>query len=421
MKILVLMNAHALAHVSRPLEIARILRKRGYEFIFAGFGKYLKVAEQAGFETRELSYISAEQLVKAVRAQRLDQLYKADQLKEFIERELELYKEIKPDLLITDCRMTASTSAELAKIKTVAILNIHMSMYRKIPFYSLRNFLRLNETNFKENWMVNITDRIENKIEFYFYDKLVMGNINKLRVSYGLEKKYSYMMEEGDLTLFPDIPEFIPVSRMPDNAYYVGPLTWHNDLPAPACLRENKIDPSKKCIYLTIGSDGLEELIEEISVLVNKSIQVIIAKGGAKQDTNMPLPSGVFVEEFVNTDKLYGTEPGSNRIIDLIVCHGGNGTIYQALNAGIPIVGIATHEEQNYGLKRVNRLELGIGLTAKTFKQKGVKVLLDAIEEVINNPKYKRNAERFQQLILKNGNSAEKAADIVENYCNMIR
>jgi UDP:flavonoid glycosyltransferase YjiC (YdhE family) len=56
---------------------------------------------------------------------------------------------------------------------------------------------------------------------------------------------------------------------------------------------------------------------------------------------------------------------------DLVACHGGNGTIYQSLSDGLHIVGLATHEEQHYGLKRVNQLELGIGFKADLLERKG--------------------------------------------------
>ena len=116
-KILAIMNAHALAHVSRPLEIAKVMRNRDNEIIFAGHGKYLEIAAKDGFETIELPYISAEQVVEAVRSQRLDQLYKEEQITEYIEAELTLYKHLQPDLVLIDNRPTAVTSAELSKAK----------------------------------------------------------------------------------------------------------------------------------------------------------------------------------------------------------------------------------------------------------------------------------------------------------------
>jgi UDP:flavonoid glycosyltransferase YjiC (YdhE family) len=401
-KILALMNAHALAHVSRPLEIAKVLRNRGAEMIFAGYGKYLEVAAKAGFETVELPYISEKQLVEATRSQRLDKLFKEEQIAGFIEAELALYKRLHPDLVIIDNRPSAVTSAELMGIKTIGIINVHMSQYKEIPFYSFRNVTRLGA---KEPF--KYLDRIENVIEGFLIDNLVMRDIGKLRRRYGLKKKHGFANEEGDLNLFPDLPEFSPVSKPPDNAHYVGPLTWHNDLPAPESLKQ--IDDAKKCIYFTIGSSGLEELIENVQEFLAEDIPIIIAAGKMKGTKELSLPPNVFLEEFVNTDMVL---PRCN----LVVCHGGNGTIYQALSHGVPIVGIAMHEEQYYGLKRVNNLELGIGFHAKKLRKKGFQLLARSIQEVLHNEKYKKNAQRFQNLIMQNGNSAEKAADIIEDY-----
>lgn len=415
-KIVVLVNAHAMAHVSRPLEIAKVLRKQGHEIIFAGFGKYLEIAGREDFEIVELPYITSDHVAKAVKAQRLDKLFKAEQLSVFIEAELKLYKKINPDLILIDNRMTAFTSAELAGIKTVSILNVHMSRYRKVPFFSLRNILGIKENKQETNLFIKLADWIENKLEFFFYDRLVMSDMNKLRKKYGLKKKYGFSIEEGDLTLFPDLPHFNPVQEMPANAHYIGPLTWHTNMPAPLCIREKKLDPSKKTIYLTIGSDGLEELLAEINSLANNDVQIIIALGRKIKASDITVPSNVFIEEFVNTDELYATTPSGKCMVDLVVCHGGNGTIYQALAAGIPIVGISTHEEQNYGLNRLNRLELGIGITEKALKQKGLQLLIDKLDKVLNEPKYKENALKFKQTLLPCSNGNEKAATLIEDF-----
>ena len=400
-KILALMNAHALAHVSRPLEIAKVLRNRGHEIIFAGHGKYLEIASIDGFETIELPYISAEQVVEAVRTQRLDQLYREEQISEYIEAELTLYKRLHPDLVLIDNRPTAVTSAELMGIKTMSILNVHMSQHKAIPFHSFRNVSRLGAyVPFK------YLDRIENIIESFFVNKLVMGDIGKLRRRSGLKKKFGFANEEGDVNLFPDLPEFNPVSKLANNAHYIGPLTWHNELPPPPSLKQ--LDDSQRCIYFTIGSEGLDELIENIALFSIEDIPIIIATGKMNKQSDYSLPDNVYFEEFVNTDTILPR-------CDLVVCHGGNGTIYQALSYGVPIVGIAMHEEQYYGLKRVNNLELGIGLHVRELRKSGFQLLAQAIKQVMQNAKYRQNAKRMQKLILQNGDSAKKAADIIDS------
>lgn len=233
MKIAAIANANALAHISRLLEVAKVMRSRGHEVLFAGHGEYLKVAEDTGFATRELPYISRQQLVDSVRSSKtLRNLYQYEQLKVFVAAELELYEEFQPDLVMLDNRPTARTSAEKAGLKTVAVLNVQMSNFREMPFFSL-------SARFKPNWaqwLASPIDRVENAIECFFYDRIVMADLNRLRRDLGLPRLYSYQHEEGDLSFLADIPEFNPVRRLPPHARYIGPLTWHNNLPPPACL-----------------------------------------------------------------------------------------------------------------------------------------------------------------------------------------
>lgn len=401
-KIVTLVNAHALAHVSRPLEVAKVLRKRGMDIIFGGHGKYLEVAANNGFPIVELPYIPVEQVVEAVRSQRLDRLYKQEQIAGYVEAESDAYRRFRPEAVLVDNRPTAMISAESAGIKTVSILNVHMSQFKKIPFHSIRNVTALGSVApFK------YLDRLENLVEGFFIDKLVMKDLGALRKSLGLKEKFGFSHEQGDLNLFPDVPEFNPTTKLPEYAKYVGPLTWHNDLPAPECLRH--IEQSKKCIYFTVGSEGLDELIRNAEIYFGKERPIIMAVGEIEPVTSHSMPPNVYREKFVNADRVLPR-------CELVVCHGGNGTIYQALSHGVPIVGIAMHEEQYYGLKRVNELELGVGFHVKKLRAKGPQLLINAIDEVLHNEKYRRNALKFRELIAKSGDGAEKAADYIQAF-----
>ena len=137
MKVIAIANAHALAHVSRLLEVAKVLRSRRHDVMFAGYGKYLEVAARDGFAVRELAYVSVEQVVSAVRSQRLWELYPRSRIQEYIAAEIALFEEERPDLVLIDNRPTARTSAEHLGLATAAVLNVHMSNYRQIPFFSI--------------------------------------------------------------------------------------------------------------------------------------------------------------------------------------------------------------------------------------------------------------------------------------------
>lgn len=398
MKILALANAHALAHVSRLLEIAKVLRQHGHEIEFAGHGKYLPTAAQDGFITHELPYISVERVVEAVRSQKLWILYPEAELNTFIDAELDLYQRVQPDLVLLDNRPSARTSADIAGLPTAAVLNVHMSNYRRIPFFSYRQLSGgLPGTG--------LADRLENAIERQVYDRLVMGGLNAIRRKRGLARRYAYQHEEGDLSLLADIPEFNPAGPLPDHVRYVGPLTWHNTLPPPACLQ--KLVPGKPTAYFTLGSEGLDELLAHLTPLVQQGLQIVVATGAAALH-GISAPEGVFLERFVNTDALLPH-------CDLVCCHGGNGTLYQALSYGLPCVVVATHAEQHYGGKRIQELGLGKSLTLKQVRRTGIATLVRAAQHVISTPAYREAAAAFARH-LQGKDAATTAADAIAQH-----
>lgn len=402
MKFLAIANAHALAHVSRLLEIAKLLRNHGHEILFAGHGKYLRIAENDGFSTRELPYITVEQVVHAVRTQRLWELYREPELNTFIDAEIALYHEFQPDLILIDNRPTARTSAAIAGIKTIAVLNVHMSNYRRIPFFSYvqsAGKLRLPG--------LELADRMENTIERLVYDKLVMGGLNQVRQKRGLSRLYAYEHEEGDLALLADLPEFNPVSgALPTHAHFIGPLTWRNTLPAPSCLEH--LDPGQPTAYFTLGSEGLDELVAQLGILANRGIQIIVAAGAARIADVTALPKGVYLEQFVNTDALLPH-------CDIVCCHGGNGTLYQALSHGLPCVVVATHAEQNYGGKRIAQLGLGQSMTLKELRRLGMRTLVEKVSQVLADATYRSTAKTYADY-LKRWNGPELALEAIETY-----
>lgn len=400
MRLIALPNAHALAHVSRLLEIAKVLRQRGHEVLFAGHGKYLQVAGWDGFATHELPYITVEQVVHAVRTQKLWELYREKELETFIEAELALYADFRPDLVLIDNRPTARTSAEKAGLKSASVLNVHMSNYRRIPFFSyaqLAGNLQLPGLDF--------ADKVENGIENFVYDRLVMGGLNRVRGKLGLPPLYAYQHEEGQhLGLLADIPEFNPVRRLPDQVRYIGPLTWRNTLPVPACL--DRLDPKRPTCYFTLGSEGLDELVGQLGPLTEQGIQVVVAVGAADLSGIRESP-GVYLEQYVNTEQLL---PHCN----LVCCHGGNGTLYQALAHGLPCVVVATHAEQHYGGKRIQQLGLGLATTLKNLRRQGMASLVESVRKVLETASYRHTARAFEPLI-KAWNGAEIAASAIED------
>ena len=397
MKVLALVNAHALAHVSRALEVARALRRRGHDVHFAGHGTYLAVAGAAGFPTHELPYVTIEQVRIATRSRRLWTLFPEPLVQACIDAELALYRRLKPDVVLLDNRCTARTSSEHAGIRSVAILNVHMSAQRRIPFSGT-------------GWwpagaagpLVRAAGRVVNAMEDWAYDRLVMGALNITRRRLGLSRLLAHEHEQGDLSLLADVPAFSPVRELAPGMGYIGPLTWHNDLPPPACLP--RLRPDRPVVYLALGSDSLADVLGPLQRFHAAGLQWVVSRGG--NGPAGPWPEGVFVEDFVNAEALLPR-------CSAVVCHGGNGTLYQALAHALPIVALPTHAEQANGARRVEALGLGRCVWPGELRRGGPALLPGLVKLLLGDPSCRMAAVAFSEH-LRGWRGAEVAADAVE-------
>jgi len=99
-------------------------------------------------------------------------------------------------------------------------------------------------------------------------------------------------------------------------------------------------------------------------------------------------------------------------LCDVVVCHGGNGTIYQALQYGKPVIGMPSIPDQAFNMRRVEALGLGRTVQWDQF-EKNPGVLGEVIREVISNPSYAEAARRMQD-VLRGYDAPARCADLLE-------
>ena len=168
------------------------------------------------------------------------------------------------------------------------------------------------------------------------------------------------------------------------------------------------MNPDLPTVYFSLGSEGLGELVAHLGELARQGMQIVVATGDANLSAQDYPPHGVYLERYVNTEILLPR-------CELVCCHGGNGTLYQALWHGLPTVVVATHAEQHYGGKRIQQLGLGRTLSLKKLQRRGMGSLVDLVYRVQRNPTYRQNALQFSHHV-KSWNGAQLAANEVERY-----
>jgi UDP:flavonoid glycosyltransferase YjiC (YdhE family) len=216
------------------------------------------------------------------------------------------------------------------------------------------------------NFFANVGEHL------YFHD--LHRPFSKIRKSSVLSPKHSYMQElEGDINLLCDLPELFPQRDLPSHYYFIPPL--YHQLSDDTTKIES-IDTNKKTIYVTMGSTGNWKDVAFLNGPGYDMFNIITAGDRDKVIHG----SNVFSYDFVDSCSLFS-------IVDVVICHGGNGSVYQALSFGIPVLCNTSHLEQEYNVDGLERQRLG----KRINDVKGSNAVLHLIKEWMQ----KKNEPQF--------------------------
>jgi UDP:flavonoid glycosyltransferase YjiC (YdhE family) len=105
-----------------------------------------------------------------------------------------------------------------------------------------------------------------------------------------------------------------------------------------------------------------------------------------------PLPASVHAERWVDQERVL---PAA----DVVVCHGGSGTVYGALAAGAPVVVVPVFADQFENGRRVAAAGAGMvvevdgGSRARVIDERDAQRIQDAVEAVLATPGYRERAQ----------------------------
>jgi UDP:flavonoid glycosyltransferase YjiC (YdhE family) len=407
LKILCIPYTHTLSHISRPLLVAKELRNRGHEVFFAGESPKITFIQNEGFNVLTLYEPDPNELYGHIRRGKLKFTGEAE-IGKMIEADLALFKQVNPEIILTDGRFTAPISTHIAGLRHAAIVNVSSTGYRALPYIPFFN--RIPEWLIKRDTALWETlDLLNLKLEMAVFDN-VMNIFKKLSKKYSLKEKVTATncLTGKDITLLADIPEYFPTRNLPENYHYVGPLTWKANIPPPTWWPPEK--DNRGLIYITMGTTGIPDFFHRVYELFKASDMFAIITTGKQVGGLKSFDRKVYVEPFIDGDLVMEK-------CDLVVCHGGNGTIYQALQHSKPIIGIPTIPDQKFNMRRVEALGIGSALSWEDFS-KNPHSLLDLIISVVSDRSFYDNAIRMRN-ILGRYDAAKTAADIITHQVTL--
>jgi UDP:flavonoid glycosyltransferase YjiC (YdhE family) len=368
-----------LAHVVRPVLLARALAAAGHQVALATGEAYARFAAEGGVPVRRLWSIGTARFLDAVAASR--PVFTTADLDRAVADDLAHIDAFGPDLVVGDFRLSLATSARVARVPYVAISNAYWSPYAQpaweIPVHPLSRLLG-----------PEVASALFRAVRPLAFAQHALPS-HRVRRRHGLASlgfDLRDLFTEGDVTVFADAPEIVP-SPLPHDVRrfrYIGPLHWSPDAPLPASLAAADARP---LAYVTLGSSGDPALVARVlDALAPLGCRVAVATAGRLDPRS--LPADVIAAEYLPGEAVA-------RRAALVVSNGGSLTAQQALSNGVALLGIPANLDQllNMGYMRATGAALSVRPESATVDR-----LRDACRRLLQEPQYRAAARRVQEI-----------------------
>ena len=395
-----------LAHITRSLSIAEKLSHKGHKVLFA-----LAKNKQYLVRSKNIQIINIGEFFGD--DQLFDKIKNPRYLYPIILEELAILKKYQPDLAVIDVRLTAIVSCKKLKIPIAFVLNSDALLSQiYIPDFGLLPFPQ----RFMEPLFQKLIWNFKSK---YFTTLIETAKMINLKLTMDDFRKMTFIV--------PEPPGYLPPKDHSDNTHYVGPIWWNgfkND--SPAWLKS--IKPNGRTIYLTFGGTGYDpkKLIELSYQLVEKGYRVIVSASNIVDPKKFKNLKNLYVEKFLPGFKVC-------QRVDLVICHGGIGTLLQALSAAKPVVVVPFNPDQYIHGFRFQELGLGrcvintsiMGITKldwQYFQDLGKSMPIDKVIRAVDN--MLANKDGFQAALKKyqkkfSGDGSLNAANVIESMLKL--
>jgi len=333
-----------LSHYLRTIQLAQVLSEE-YDVYFVYSSSYAEYIKQAGFKSFNCVVFDAHEVMRHARKFDFSWL-NYEKMKDIFEDQVRVIKELKPQVVLGDTAPTLKMAAEFTHTTYISLMNGYMSKY----YAETR---RLSDTHpaakFRDKLPMAVFEWMTKLGESLAF-RAVHRPFKKLRKEFNLSLKKMYLDElEGDFNLICDLAEFFPQKKVPENYTYLGPLFFKGEDPELELLK--KMNNGKKNILVSVGSSGSLKNFQFLNQAKFYKYNIIVT-GNEQGVLNGP---HILSKPFVNITAILEQ-------VDLALLHGGNGSIYQALAFGVPILAMTSIFEQEWNVQAIERLGLGEAL-----------------------------------------------------------
>jgi UDP:flavonoid glycosyltransferase YjiC (YdhE family) len=372
-RVLFIVENITLAQVVRLATLAGALAADDYEVHFACSDFDPVIFGGTGFRRWPVYTIDKEQGFKALA--KGERLYDVKTLERYVADELRVLDAVKPAVVVGDFRLSLAVSARLRSVHCASLINAYWSPYAERERWPVPDhpIVRLVGAELAERYFPQALPKVFGHFA---------APLNALCKRYGLSEFETLEQQLcfGDSVLYPDVPELCPISSAaPASHHFLGAIQWSPAVAAPVGLAN---DVARPLVYVTLGSSGdaaaLPKVLEGLEGLPIRGVLSTAGRGAPAR-----VPANFVVADYAPGELLAAQAR-------FVVTNGGSSTGYQALAAGVPVLGIPSNLDQYLAMQAITRAGAGItlrsgGLTTEQVRRAAVR-LLDA-------PSVKRSAE----------------------------
>ncbi len=362
MRFLLVPGNNSLSHVAKCLALTEALEARGHEALTAVSRKHSSFLTQLSVEHAVLPDIqetddSGFPSVEWFRDPR--------PIADCVKAEVSLLKEYRPDRVLGVFRFTLKTSAALAGV----------------PYDSLLCGCMLPESREVLGFAPDEPGCDNQRISLDGFFQYAGSKLGRALGAMSLEKTDADIRHSlrGERTFLWDFPEFVPLPATP-GIVHIGPVSWSR-WPYDSVDIQSILSIGRPLAMVSFGTCTvcLHSTRRIIRVLIDLGYTVLLAAGGQRQFLDlMPPEAHLAVMRFAPLPQLL---PHAS----LLVTHGGQLTVFEALQNRVPVVVMPFQPEQAHNGVCLERIGCGIRLVPPQTFQGNSRVYIDALEQMTDD------------------------------------
>ncbi|OUS15991.1 glycosyl transferase family 1 [Gammaproteobacteria bacterium 50_400_T64] len=395
--VLFVAEAVTLAHFGRMMTLARSLDPTQYRIVVASDPRYLSLEQPFPFDFEPLWTIPGEQFARALAKGQV--VYDTKTLARYIEDDLQVLAKIKPDLVVGDFRLSLAVSAPCAGVPYAAVVNAYWSPFANTAY-------PVPDLPFTKILGLTLGQQLFNAVRPLAF-ALHARPLNTLRRRHGLtpigndlRKVYTW----ADHTLYADTPELVPCTKLTPNHHYLGPVLWSTKTDLPPWW--DQLPDDKPIVFASPGSSGQVNLLSRIiHALRELCITLVVATAGRGE--LVKASDNVFTADYLPIQAVIQKS-------QLIICNGGSLTTYEALKAGVPILGLTSNMDQQLNMQAIKKTGAGITLRSQSSSDTDI---AQAANTLLTEKSY-HNAAKQAAHTLSRYDSSQRFQGIVAKLVN---